>query len=155
MSTREQVSARMGEVMGEVAKIQSYAKPTTAQLDRAEELLREYDGLEKQLRRVTLDEITAAATGAGGTNLRTVPGAFGDPDRDPIGDPRDSVARFRGRNPWDASEIQTFGRTRDAVANEYRSRALTAIETMPAASDRVRSAATNLKTAGSPSSRSL
>jgi hypothetical protein len=144
MSTREQVSARLGEALGEIARVQSFQKPTAAQLDRAEELLREVDDLEKQLRRVSLDEIMAAATGAGGTNLRTVPGAFGDPDRDSIGDPRDSVARFRGRNPWDASEIQTFGRTRDAVANEYRSRALTAIETMPAATDRVRSAATNL-----------
>jgi hypothetical protein len=144
MSTREEVSARLSEALGEIARIQSFQKPTAAQLDRAEELLREVDGLEKQLRRVSLDEIMAAATGAGGTNLRTVPGAFGDIDRDPIADPRDSAVKFRGKDPWNTAEVQKFGRSRDSVATEYRSRAVSAIEKMPAATDRIRSAATDM-----------
>lgn len=57
-----------------------------------------------------------------------------------------SVRGFGGatrfRNPWDLSEVRTFGRDPDAVTGEIRSRALDAIEQMPHATDAVREAAT-------------
>ena len=163
--SRQQISARMGEIMGEVARIQSYATPTNAQLDQAEALLEEHSQLERQLRQVSLDELRAIADGTPGTShYRLEPGAFGggsEYDRDPFTNPADSTTAFRGKDPWNTAEIQRFGRSRDAVANEYRSRAVSAIAAMPAATDRIRaqpltsSNSTTTKRAGSRSSRSL
>jgi hypothetical protein len=140
MSPREEISGRMGTIMGTIARIQSYAQPTNSQLDEAERLLEEHSQLERQLRAISLDELRAFVTGAGDTNLRAVPGAIGDLDRDPFNNPADSTPVY----PWATGEVQMFGRSRDSIATEYRSRALSAIEHMPAASDRIRSAATDL-----------
>lgn len=63
-------------------------------------------------------------------------------DRDPLGDHRDSDAKFQGRNPWDLREVQTFGREPEQLAKELRARALSAIESMPGASDEIRKSAT-------------
>ncbi|QRZ05897.1 phage major capsid protein [Mycolicibacterium austroafricanum] len=70
-------------------------------------------------------------------------GSRADYDRDAILEP-DSVEDCRFRNPWDLSEVRTFGREPGAVAGELRARALAAIEKMSGASDNVRQAATNI-----------
>jgi HK97 family phage major capsid protein len=64
-------------------------------------------------------------------------------DADPVLNP-DSVQEGRFRNPWDLSEVRTFGRDRSELASEYRARALSAIEKMPGANDPVRQAATEI-----------
>lgn len=64
---------------------------------------------------------------------------------DPIGDPRsveDHLSKLR--NPWDLSDIRTHARSKGEVARDYRSRALDAVERMPFATDKVRSAATQI-----------
>lgn len=73
---------------------------------------------------------------------RGAPG--GDYDRDPIGDPRDTAAQFRGRNPWDLRELQTLGRAPSAIANDLRARALSAVEKMSGATDEIREGATRI-----------
>src|SRR5690242_12239168 len=147
---RDQLSARIGEVLGELARLQSFEKPTNAQLERAQALGAEFETLDAQLRSISLQEIRAAATsGYGGPAGLALEGGFGGIpgvnsdgyDRDPFADPND-IPRFRGRDPWNAGEITTFGRTRDQVTSEYRSRALSAVEKMPGATDRIRAAAT-------------
>jgi HK97 family phage major capsid protein len=65
----------------------------------------------------------------------------GDFDRDAILEP-DSIEGARFRNPWDLTEVRTFGRSQDEVGAEMRARALSAIEKMPNSNDKVRSAAT-------------
>lgn len=70
-------------------------------------------------------------------------GASWNYDTDPILEP-DSIKECRFRNPWDLTEVRTFGRDREDVSAELRARALSAIEKMPGASDRVRSAATDI-----------
>jgi HK97 family phage major capsid protein len=68
-----------------------------------------------------------------------------DFDRDAFTDP-DSVEdhrRFRG-NPWDLSELRTYGREHGEVAAELRARALSCIEKMPGTSRAIRSAATDI-----------
>ncbi|MCH9728388.1 MAG: phage major capsid protein [Actinomycetia bacterium] len=70
-------------------------------------------------------------------------GSRDDYDRDSILEP-DSVEECRFRNPWDLSEVRTFGRGQGEVAGELRSRALSAIEKMSGCSDNVRQAATNI-----------
>ncbi|SDP60816.1 phage major capsid protein, HK97 family [Actinopolyspora xinjiangensis] len=64
-------------------------------------------------------------------------------DRDAILEP-DSIEDARFRNPWDLSEVRTFDRNPGEIGQEMRSRALSAIEKMPATSDRVRAAATSI-----------
>lgn len=58
-------------------------------------------------------------------------------DRDAIMEP-DSIHDHRFRNPWAFDEVRTFGRDPDAVAREWHSRALSACERMPAATDAIR-----------------
>ena len=71
-------------------------------------------------------------------------GAAGDYDRDPLRDPRDTDICFRGKDPWDLRALQTYGRDPQETAAELRSRALSAIEAMPGASDDVRENATRM-----------
>ena len=66
-----------------------------------------------------------------------------DYDRDAILEP-DSVEDCRFRNPWDLREVRTFGRGSAEVAGELRARALSAIEKMAGADDKVRQAATTI-----------
>jgi HK97 family phage major capsid protein len=64
---------------------------------------------------------------------------------DPLRDPRsveDHLSRMR--NPWDLSDLRTYARSKVEVSKDLRSRALSAIERMPAATDNVRKAATHI-----------
>ncbi|MGE2733842.1 phage major capsid protein [Mycolicibacterium vaccae] len=76
----------------------------------------------------------------GSTNSQ---GSRSDYDRDAILEP-DSIEDCRFRNPWDTSEVRTFGRPQEELHTELRARALSAIEKMQGASDDVRQAATKL-----------
>ena len=64
-------------------------------------------------------------------------------DRDSILEP-DSIEDCRFRDPWDLSEVRTWGVEPAAVANELRSRAFSAIEKIRGTSDNIRQAATNI-----------
>lgn len=78
--------------------------------------------------------------------LRLVPGTSGgrsDYDRDGILEP-DSVEDCRFKNPWDMSDMRTYGRDTGELASELRARALSAIEKMPSANDKIRAAATDI-----------
>ena len=92
-------------------------------------------------------ELAKVAGSGGGGRLRIVPGSPQGSrscyDRDPLGDPRDADARFRG-DPWDLAQVQTWGRDPRETAAELRSRALSAVEQMPGASDETRTTATQI-----------
>jgi HK97 family phage major capsid protein len=63
-------------------------------------------------------------------------------DRDPVAEPRSIDDSSRGRsNPWDLSEVRTFGRPEEEVGAEFRARAESAIEKMQGASDNIRDGA--------------
>src|SRR3546814_20323086 len=64
-------------------------------------------------------------------------------DRDPVADHRDVTAP-RGRNPWDVSDVRTFGRPSSEVRTELAERARDCIEQMSGATDSVRAGATRL-----------
>lgn len=107
------------------------------------------DNHRKRLERTAeLARVRAAASGLSASNLRTERGTPGgtssdDYDRDAILEP-DSVEDHRFRNPWDLSEVRTFGRPQEEVNAELRSRALAAVEKMPGANDKIRAAATDI-----------
>jgi HK97 family phage major capsid protein len=107
---------------------------------RAEELR----ALDQQHNDTLRDMVQGLASG----RMQAFPGSpdrsRGDYDRDPLRDPRDSTAQFRGRNPWNLREMQAFGREPSAIANELRARALSAVEKMPGATDEIREGATRI-----------
>ena len=98
-------------------------------------------------RQAHLADIRSAADGMSASKLRRERGFSGNTgdqgERDAILEP-DSIEDKRFRNPWDLDNVRTFGRSRESVNEELRSRALSAIEQMPSSTDRVREAATTI-----------
>lgn len=148
-----QAVIRLQEIRARLEELEQRDELTAEHERTFDELTTEFaevDAHRRQLeRRAAIERVRAAAP----TNptvppaLRVAPGMGGgsgsDYDLDPVLNP-DSVADHRFRNPWDLSEIRTYGRSKQEVAAELHSRALSAIEKMSGASDRVRSAATGI-----------
>ena len=156
--THAETVSRMEEVAETVKRIAS--KATRSEQD--ENFLADLDADFRKLNahRAALEAKEAAArmedqvgrlvrgrtpTGGGDSGLRTEGGGSSraDYDRDAILEP-DSIEDHRFRNPWDLSEVRTFGRSQGQLTQELRSRALSAAAKMPGASDNVRQAATKL-----------
>ncbi len=140
----EEVFARMEE-LGEADELSPEEDAEFAEL-RSE--FTEVDEHRKRLERAA--ELAAVRTAAAGVKssrkLRVDSGSQrgrDEYDRDSILEP-DSVEDCRFRNPWDLSEVRTFGRDGGEVAGELRARALSAIEKMQGASDDIRQAATHI-----------
>ncbi|MEB4208764.1 phage major capsid protein [Mycobacterium sp. 94-17] len=145
--TREQALQRADELHDQMDALNSKhraAKTDAAEFDRLGD---EFDLVARHIQH--LDRAAVIARASSGSladpppgQLRIERGSAGDYDVDPLRDPRSAGDR-RFRNPWDLSEVRTF-REPGVVAGELRARALSAIEAMPGASDRIRSAATNI-----------
>jgi HK97 family phage major capsid protein len=105
----------------------------------------EVDAHRRQLeRRSALERVRSAAkvSERGPAALKVSKGADDGYDLDPVLNP-DSVEDCRFRNPWDVSEVRTFGRSPEQVKAEFRARALSAVEKMSGASDAIRKTATD------------
>ena len=140
---REQ-QERYDALMAELDTLERCENPTPAQEMRLAEVYTESLTLRDQVERSAAGRALVDRVRSG--QLRTEGGASGDYDRDPLREPG-SVEDYRSRtgsNPWDLSNVRTFGRDRGDVANELRARALSAVERMPGATDRVRSVATDM-----------
>lgn len=126
--------------------------------DLTDEEQREFDGLGDEFRSIDehrkrleraakLAEVRTGAAQVPGRRMRVESGSSqagrSEYDRDAILEP-DSVEDCRFRNPWDLSEVRTYGRDRGEVNAELRSRALSAIEKIKGTSDDVRQAATTI-----------
>lgn len=155
--THTQCINRLHEIRDAMAQITELDRPSEEDDRYFAELAGEFDTVDayrKKLERdAQLARIASAADGLSASkHLRMVPGSFGsdtssgsssDYDRDAILEP-DSIQAKRFRNPWDLSEMRTWGRPREEVNGELRARALSAIETMPSANDKIRSTATDI-----------
>lgn len=140
----EEIHARMEE-LGELDQLNEDEDREFRELTAE---FREVDEHRKRLERAA--ELAAIRTAAGQVPSRRLRVEAGSPsrsrddyDRDAILEP-DSIEDHRFRNPWDLSEVRTYGRPVDEVATELRSRALSAIEKMPGANDKIREAATSI-----------
>lgn len=149
--TYSQSKARAGEVHARMEEINELESPSEEDNAEFRALADEFETLVAHIERFERDERLAmvrAATGKiGPRRLRVEAGssqaARGEYDRDAILEP-DSVEDCRFRNPWDLSEVRTYGRDRSEVNAELRARALAAVEKMQGASDNVRQAATTI-----------
>lgn len=145
--TWAQAVNRQREIKSELERVAALDEPTTEDeryFDELNEEFRTIDGHRKRLERQhKLAQISSVADNLSANTLKMERGSSYDYDRDAIGEP-DSIEEGRFRNPWDLSEVRTFDRPAEDLAIEYRSRALSAIEKMSAANDRIRQAATNI-----------
>jgi HK97 family phage major capsid protein len=139
---------RLDAIRGEMERLQTKEELTPEDETTFAELAQEFrdvDSFRRSLERTAaLDSIRSLAEGRGGpVKVERVPSAGDGFDRDPILSP-ESVEDARHQNPWDLSQVRTFGRDGGEVAAEFRSRALDAITKMPGCTDNVREAATGI-----------
>jgi HK97 family phage major capsid protein len=155
--THSQSVARLKDIYDELERLHRKGESgTLVSEDEATfaELTREFDevddhrkALERKVefeaRKVAREQLRTATFDAVRRG-RVEPGdSLGEFDRDAILEP-DSIEDCRFRNPWDLSEVRTFGKSQDEVGSELRARALSAIEKMSVSNDKVRAAATGI-----------
>lgn len=150
--THSQAVNRLKEINDEMARIGELDDPTPEDETYFSELRTEFTTTDKHRKKLERDaelaKVREATDGLKGGLLRTERGAYGDAkgsgyDVDPILEP-DSIEQQRFRNPWDLSEVRTFSRSKGEIGQELRSRALSAVERMSGADDKVREAATHI-----------
>jgi HK97 family phage major capsid protein len=151
-----QAKIRLGDITVELERLGAIPADTLSREDEQsfDELTREFAEVDAHRRKLerdaALDRVRGAArtvdrvpSAAGVRTERGVAFSSDGYDSDPILNP-DSIEEGRFRNPWDLSEIRTYGRSKSQVGAELRARALSAIEKMSGADDGVRSAGTNI-----------
>lgn len=150
--TYSQSKARAAEVHARMEEINELDNPSDEDNAEFRALAEEFEGLVAHVERYEREERLAmvrAASGkiTSGRRIRveagTSQGSRADYDRDAILEP-DSIEDCRFRNPWDLSEVRTYGRDGGEVAGELRARALSAVEKMQGASDDIRQAAATI-----------
>jgi HK97 family phage major capsid protein len=146
--THSQSVSRLQEITTELERLGALDELTAEQDVEFADLRDTYKKVDlhrKQLERAAdLAEIRSMAGGVnGGRTFAGSTSSSSDYDRDSILEP-DSVEDHRFKDPWNVDEVRTFGRDGGEVTAEFRSRALSAIEKMPVANDKVREAATKI-----------
>ncbi|WND33958.1 phage major capsid protein [Streptomyces sp. BB1-1-1] len=151
--SHSQAVIRLKDIKEELERLGDKTELTAEDEQSFDELTREFaevDNHRRQLERKSALERVRSATKAtergpaatkveGGTPLSSRDSY----DLDPILHP-DSVEDHRFRNPWDLSEVRTFGRSKEDVGTELRARALSAIEKMRGCNDSIRGTATDI-----------
>jgi hypothetical protein len=147
--THSQAKNRLLDITEEIERLGAKDDLTNEDEVRFAALNAEFDEVDKHRkgleRAAAVARVQAAAEGVRGGRVEDgAPRASGDGyDRDAILEP-DSIEDHRFRNPWDLTDVRSFGRSPEDLAEELRSRALSAIEKMPSANDKVREAATHI-----------
>jgi HK97 family phage major capsid protein len=150
-----QAVIRLQDIKVELERLGEKDDLTSEDEQQFDELTREFaqiDGHRRQLERTSALERVRSATktterGPASLALRVERGASVSGgqgyDLDPVLNP-DSVEDCRFRDPWNLSEVRTFGRDPEDVGAELRARALSAIEKMPGCNDAVRAGGTRI-----------
>ena len=151
--SHQQAVIRLKDIKEELERLGQKDDLTSEDEQSFDELTREFaevDNHRRQLERTAALERVRSATKATERGPAAVKVEGGTPhssrdgyDLDPILHP-DSVEDHRFRNPWDLSEIRTFGRSKEDIGAELRSRALSAIEKMRGCNDKIRSTSTDI-----------
>lgn len=153
--THSQSINRLREITSEMERLAELDELNPADETYFTELRDEFKVVDKHRakleRQAHLADIKKASDNAAASNIRLERGAYtvpgdargGDYDRDAILEP-DSIEEKRFRNPWKLDEMRMFGRAPEELTAEYRSRALSAVERMQGANDKIRAAATEI-----------
>lgn len=154
--TYSQARNRADEVHARMEQIAEIDNPSNEENDEFRSLGEEFDSLTVHMGRLERAAEMARVRGAHEqigrpqnqprvmrTEAGSSQGSRADYDRDSILEP-DSIEDCRFRDPWNLSEMRTFGREGGEISGELRARALSAIEKMQGASDNIRQAATTI-----------
>jgi HK97 family phage major capsid protein len=150
--TYSQARNRADEIHARMEQINEIDKPTVEEDDEFRSLGVEFDSLVDHMGRLEraaeIARVRNASEGiiAPKRTMRVDVGSAisrSDYDRDSIMEP-DSIADCRFRNPWDLSDLRTFGRDAGEVSGELRARALSAVEKMQGANDNIRQSAATI-----------
>lgn len=114
-----------------------------SRLERAADLSEVNARKQSRVRVAARNGYTEAGSGGGAPRKSLRPDIANAYDRDAILDP-DSIEDRRFKNPFDLSEMRTYGRDPREVTAELRSRAFAAIEQLQGATDGIREAATGI-----------
>ena len=156
MKTHAEVIARQQEIQAEIARLRDKADKTDEDRAAVPELLAEFRALNTTRLDMEHDAALAEVRQAGELGHVEQPSASpvedgptrsageARPANAPTQRAHGGASRFR--NPWDLTEVRTFGRDPMSVSTELRERALDALERMPHASDAVREASTKFVT---------
>lgn len=146
--THAQTMTRMTELVEEIERLAKRDNLTAEDEIRWAELTTEHEDLDKHRRGLEraadLERIRTAVRSSRVEMPAGYSGSGGNGNNGGDFEGRSAAAMLAHEDPWDLSNLRTFGRSRDEVQGEIRSRALTAIEKMPHATDKVRAAATLL-----------
>lgn len=140
----KQTVTRMKDIRDEVERLGAKESLTTEDELRFADLTNEFDELDAHRKHIERETALAKVRDTLNSPFGKIESGGGGLNDDPIADPRSVEDLNRGRNPWDLSDMRTYARTKSELAGDFRSRALSAIEKMPSASDKVRSAATDI-----------
>lgn len=136
----DQCAARMDAISEEVERLSNRDDLTDDDERRWAELVNEFERVDERrrslLREADLRRVRRALNNGGRES--------GAEPSDPIGEPRSVGRRPAFSDPYDLTNIRTFGRSREQVGGELRARAVTAIEGMPGMADRHRETATRM-----------
>jgi HK97 family phage major capsid protein len=152
--THSQAVNRLHDIRSELTRLDGLDTMSPEDESYFRELTEEFDTVDEHRKRLErrhrLARIEKAddAVESDLRNMRILPGSTRDSDSrsyesDPFLHP-DSVKDKRFKNPWDLRDVRTYGREPGQLSEEYKARALSCIEQMPAASADIRSAATKI-----------
>lgn len=150
--THSQSVNRLKDIADEIERLRAKDALTDDDETRFAELAVEFDEVNEHRKSLEREAeagkikhvITTEIRGIRPGEVKTERGSVGEGyDRDAFLEP-DSVEDHRFKNPWAIDEVRTWGKDVDEVNAEFRSRALSAIEQMPGANDKVRNAATHI-----------
>jgi len=149
--TLEQTTARLRDIEDEMSRLERRDDLNDDDEERFETLATEARSLtehkKKIERKAALTVVKEAARGRQGGFVEkpVVDDESEGYDADPMRDHRSSEDVRTGKlNPWDLSNLRTAGRQPEQIAGEYRNRALDAVQKMRGATDKIRSAATDI-----------
>lgn len=147
--THKQAVNRMKDINEEIDRLGARDSLSVEDEQHWTDLVREFEELDDHRKRLEREADRARVKAVldspergkveHGTPLNSTDGY----DTDPILNP-DSVEDKRFRNPWDLTEVRTFSRSKGEIGQELRARALSAVEKMGGASDKVRQAGTDI-----------
>lgn len=144
--THSQAVNRLKDIDDELERLSAKDALTPEDEVSFAELTREFDETNEYAKKLARTAERARvksvrdALAVGAVQVERTTDASAGYDRDAILEP-DSIEDCRFRNPWDLSEVRTFGRDKGEVDGEMLSRAKAAIDKMPGTKDTVRDAA--------------
>lgn len=150
--TYDEALTRMRDIQDEIDRLSKRDDLDDEDERRWAELVEEFEDLDKHRRKLAREQQRTKVKEAFddprvGRIERQAPTAATEDDGydvDPMTEPGASEDIRRNRNPWDLSNLRTYGREPHVVAAEFRARALDAISRMRGANDKVRAAATDI-----------